>query len=283
MWLRFSDAGSIPAASTKEIRMGNFFLLLILISSAFSQEVYIQIFGDVRASYSSQNKRADFVLGDADLLAFLTHGRLKGLLEVYLEQPEGKVDLERGYVEVSLGGLYIKLGKFHSPIGYFNQKWHHGLYLMTPVDRPLVVSFEDEGGPLPVHMVGVEAGLETEVFGKRAGLKGSIGNGNLQLGSENTQDFDPKKSLLGKAYLLWDPFSEIGLSFGYDPMEVSDPDVGYVKTENYIFGLHLARRKPGSLEVNGEVYILRERLSGKSGTGGFFLISYPVHRGGFSG
>ena len=265
--------------------MKSLILLILLSFTSFSlpQEVYIQIFGDVRASYSSREGRADFILGDADLLTFLTHGHLKGLLEVYLEQPEGRADLERGYVEVSFGSVYLKVGKFHSPIGYFNQKWHHGLYLMTPIDRPQIVNFEDEGGPLPVHLVGVEVGWESEVFGKKIGLKGGVGNGNLQLGSENTADFDSKKSFLGKAYLLWDPFSEIGISFGYDPMEVSDPDVGYVRTENYMFGLHLARRKPGSLELNGEVYLLKENVSGKFGSGGFLLLSFPVYKGGFWG
>ncbi len=255
-------------------------ILLVLFTLAYPQETdtFLQIFGDVRVSYPSEKRKLEFILGDTDLLGFIVHGNLKALVEILIEQPESDLDVERGYVEVRYRFLSFRVGKFHSPLGYFNRRWHHGLYLMTPVDRPQIVNFEDEGGPLPVHTVGVDVSVEGKVYGKVVGFSGSLGNGNLQLGSTNTSDLDSKKIFLGKVYIRWDPFSEAGLSFGYDPMEVSDPDIGYVRTENLILGLHLAYRKPGSLDLNGELYVLREEVSNSYGSGGFLIVSYPILR-----
>ncbi len=247
-------------------------LLTVTFSFTFSAETFLQIFGDLRAGYSSEEGRLNFTLGDTDLLGFLIHKNFKVLIEMYLEQPEAILDVERGYAELKVENFSFRLGKFHTPLGYFNRAWHHGLYLMTPIDRPLIVSFEDEGGPLPVHMVGV--GFDAKW--RSLGLSLVLGNGNLHLGSTNTSDLDNKKSFLGKLYFSWDPYSEAGMSFGYDPMEVNDPEVGYVRTENYILGLHVAYKRPGFAEVNGEVYMLEERVSGKGGSGGFLLLSYPL-------
>ncbi|MCB0330185.1 MAG: hypothetical protein KDD70_10985 [Bdellovibrionales bacterium] len=51
----------------------------------------------------------------------------------------------------------INVGRVHTAIGYYNQNFHHGNYLMTTVIRPEIMRFErDAGGFLPVHGVGIE-------------------------------------------------------------------------------------------------------------------------------
>lgn len=50
--------------------------------------------------------------------------------------------------------LLIWLGRYHQPSSYWNQRYHHGQYLQTPITRPRVEEWEDTRGILPQHMVG---------------------------------------------------------------------------------------------------------------------------------
>ncbi len=45
-------------------------------------------------------------------------------------------------------------GRYHNPIGYWTMEHHHGHYMETSAERPRIVEFEDEGGPLPIHLTG---------------------------------------------------------------------------------------------------------------------------------
>ncbi len=47
------------------------------------------------------------------------------------------------------------VGRFHTSIGYYNTAYHHGNWFATAEGRPIMYLFEDSGGILPVHMVGV--------------------------------------------------------------------------------------------------------------------------------
>jgi len=85
--------------------------------------------------------------------------RVTGLIELNFEvSPEGDVgvDLERlqlGYLVND--GLTMWVGRFHTPYGYWNTAFHHGAQLQTSVRRPQFLDFEDLGGILPAHSVGL--------------------------------------------------------------------------------------------------------------------------------
>lgn len=49
----------------------------------------------------------------------------------------------------------VWLGRFHTPIGYWNTAYHHGTYLQTSVSRPGIAAFERGGGPLATHFTGL--------------------------------------------------------------------------------------------------------------------------------
>jgi hypothetical protein len=66
------------------------------------------------------------------------------------------VDIERmqiGYVFSDAATLWG--GRFHTPYGYWNNAFHHGAQIQTSVLRPRFLDFEDTGGILPAHMVGL--------------------------------------------------------------------------------------------------------------------------------
>ena len=85
--------------------------------------------------------------------------KVKALVEPNFEvTPEGAVatDLERlqiGYTFSDNATAWA--GRFHTPYGYWNTGFHHGAQIQTSVLRPRFLDFEDKGGILPAHMVGL--------------------------------------------------------------------------------------------------------------------------------
>ncbi len=75
--------------------------------------------------------------------------------------------------------LKVSAGRYHTPIGYWNAAFHHGLWLQTSVARPEMIKFGSKY--LPVHFVGVllEGALPSSGLAYFAGL----GNGrNTNIG-----------------------------------------------------------------------------------------------------
>ena len=101
-----------------------------------------------------------FGLGQMDL--FITSrlsDRLGVIGELVVEGNERNevgVDLERFLLQYRHNDYFnAEVGRYHTPIGYYNTAYHHGTWFQTALGRPLLFAFEDSGGPLPVHDVGV--------------------------------------------------------------------------------------------------------------------------------
>lgn len=101
-----------------------------------------------------------FRLGTFDL--YLTpqlSAQVKALVELAFETDEDgslATDLERlqlGYVFDDT--LTLWAGRFHTPYGYWNTAYHHGAQIQTSLTRPRFLAFEDQGGILPAHSVGL--------------------------------------------------------------------------------------------------------------------------------
>ena len=69
---------------------------------------------------------------------------------------EFEVDIERYQLTYDVNRYFsASAGRFHTSIGYYNTAYHHGDWFSTAEGRPIMYLFEDSGGILPVHMVGV--------------------------------------------------------------------------------------------------------------------------------
>jgi hypothetical protein len=85
--------------------------------------------------------------------------QVKALVEPNFEiSSDGSLstDLERmeiGYTFSDAATLWG--GRFHTPYGYWNTAFHHGALMQTSILRPRFLAFEDQGGVLPAHMVGL--------------------------------------------------------------------------------------------------------------------------------
>lgn len=68
------------------------------------------------------------------------------------------LDIERLEVAYKANPYFaISGGRYHTSIGYYNTAFHHGTWFQTTTGRPFMFFFEDSGGILPVHSVGVTA------------------------------------------------------------------------------------------------------------------------------
>jgi hypothetical protein len=66
------------------------------------------------------------------------------------------VDIERYQLTYRANPYFsTSAGRFHTSIGYYNTAYHHGTWFGTAQERPIMYLFEDSGGILPVHMVGL--------------------------------------------------------------------------------------------------------------------------------
>src|SRR6267143_1866605 len=68
------------------------------------------------------------------------------------------VDVERYLIQYSYNDyLNVAAGRFHTAIGYYNTAYHHSTWFQTTTGRPFLFQFEDRGGILPIHTLGVSA------------------------------------------------------------------------------------------------------------------------------
>ena len=66
------------------------------------------------------------------------------------------IDIERYQLSYKANPWFsASAGRFHTSIGYYNTAYHHGNWFSTAEGRPIMYLFEDSGGILPVHMVGL--------------------------------------------------------------------------------------------------------------------------------
>ncbi len=120
------------------------------------------VFGDI--NYSTKNRENDhhgFSIGNIDLYSTVNYGaRLSFLTELVIEMEkndEKEIDPERFWVGYTFSDLLtVRAGRQHSALGYWNKTYHHGRNLFLTTDRPFFLDFEDNGGILPVHIVGIE-------------------------------------------------------------------------------------------------------------------------------
>jgi hypothetical protein len=117
-------------------------------------------FADVGFTAASKGRPTGGNIGALDFYLTPSFGdRVKALFELNFEvDTEGHVgvDVERlqvGYTLTESSTLWA--GRFHTPYGYWNTAFHHGAQLQTGIRRPIFLDFEDGGGILPAHTVGL--------------------------------------------------------------------------------------------------------------------------------
>jgi hypothetical protein len=230
----------------------------------------IRGFGDV--TFHGDNHRGDttsFTLGQLDL--FVTSDiseRFKFLGEIVFEADSHNsfgVDLERYLLQYSRNDFFnVSIGRYHSAIGYYNTAYHHSTWLQTATGRPLLFQFEDNGGPLPIHNVGISAtGL---IPSGRLGLHyvAEVGNGRASLSpnSEAVQNVIDENN--GKSFnlaLFVKPEAVRGLQAGFSAYHDGLKPAGLPNISETILAAHAVMVRP-NFEWLNEALLIRHALDG---------------------
>ena len=111
-------------------------------------------------NHGSELKEFEVEVG-TDFVYLLNYKNIRALGEILITSE--KVEIERLQAGINLANdSTLWLGRFHTPLGYWNSNYHHGLHLQTSVHRPGIIEYEDDGGPLPNHITGLM--LEGQYF-----------------------------------------------------------------------------------------------------------------------
>ena len=172
---------------------------------------------------------------------FVLHvvSRLSGRFEFFAElsltarDSQYSTEVERGIIKFTYNDyLKVSAGRFHTPVNWWNNAFHHGQWLQTSIDRPEMTRFGGEF--IPVHFVGamVEGNVPSGpahlgyVFGAgngrgenpvRAGDAGDVNNNRALLFKVFSRPARPYRLEVGGSYYV-DKVSITGL-------EESDEDL----------------------------------------------------------
>ena len=239
-------------------------------TTSFSFE--LKGFGDVTYTNSTErgNDKDSFSLGMLDLYASQPiDDKMDVFVELVIETDEvtGEpvTDLERFQISYIVNdALKVRVGRFHNILGYWNTAYHHGAQLQTSVDRPAFLNFEDDGGILPAHMVGLwfsgrlKTAPATVLYGVMAGNGSRVRDGVLD--PNNVSDDDKTKAASFR--LTIEPSAVEGLGVGlsgnlstingYDsvPAKIMEVRQGVFSADVTYFA--------GDVEFIGEYYIIND-------------------------
>ncbi|CAN5579003.1 hypothetical protein BH24GEM3_BH24GEM3_18110 [soil metagenome] len=150
-------------------------------AGAGGPSIHLMGFGDV--NYHHQVTERDGVLDGFRLGQMVGHvnagltERLTffGEFSATARQDGFGIEVERMILRYDFSDLFkLSLGRYHTPISFWNVAYHHGAWLQTAVARPEMIKFGSQ--LLPVHFVGVQ--VEGNLPATPLGLGYSVGIGN---------------------------------------------------------------------------------------------------------
>jgi len=248
-------------------------------------EVVAHAFGSVEflASHPVETP-SSFALGQFSL--FITSAlneHFSVLAELVLEASAGDTrvttDLERLMLTYRMNDhLGISAGRYHTGIGYYNAAFHHGSYFETPIGRPRIFRFEDEGGVLPIHEVGLSARGIVPKTGSLLHYVAEVGNGRRWVDVDAGEGLDQNQAKSTNVGLSLRPERwrglEIGGSFYRDDIPTA-PDHAVAHRIGAAYGVY---RTP-STEVMAEWLQLSYRQENgvrSESRGGYFQASHAI-------
>jgi hypothetical protein len=178
-------------------------------------------------SFPAQNQ---FFLGDAALAVKGQYGDHIRLIDENLFEvngPNPNLGFDRLLVTYIFSDqFHLSGGQDHTATGHWNRTHNYAAELQTTIDRPFFLKFEDDGGVVPSHIVGLTAdglfdlGTTSLKYEFNLGNSENIlltGNGGGQVAGAELNDNPPGDSTSGKSAagrLVFKPWSDGGLALG---------------------------------------------------------------------
>ena len=272
--------------------------LSLSMGSGAVQAFELNGFGD--ASFSKctdpcpeeMGRNGNFAFGTLDLYLAEEKENVDILVELVIE--EGAIiDLERLTLGYTFNdALKIRAGRVHTPLGFWNTSFHHGSQLQPTINRPEFLVFEDDGGILPVHTVGIylSGRVKTDALTAEYGVL--VGNGarmtsedgsSSVISPNNVADNSGGKSVAFHAALS--PRMVSGLKVGVSGhmariQDDDSPGVTDVDVDQTILNASLMYTL-GNLDLMGEYFSIKDEdkigAAGDNTSNAYYgLISYTV-------
>ena len=218
-------------------------------------------FGHVQYDISRQSDKTDdtksdtnhFTVGGVDL--FITSrltDQIRFLNETLFEFDSSggaRLDVERVLLKYDISEKFkISIGRGHTALGYWGQTFHHGQWLMTTVDRPTLYNWEDDGGILPAHYVGLEFSGTIEAPGGELNYISNVANGRGTITDHVQLIQDGNDSKMISGILTYKPEAVSGLGFGgtllFDLIPAKPGTAGRAQEiDEFIYGPHVFYRE----------------------------------------
>ncbi len=231
----------------------------------------------------------NFAIGDVDL--FITSAltqKATVLSEIVFTETDSQqfeTDIERLLVKYDFNDYFkTSFGRFHTATSYYNSVFHHGRWLQTAVDRPLVVEFADDGGLLPTQAIGVS--VTGKIPSGKLGLNyvaeyGSADTIRPQINQPGAIEIDENNGNNVTIGLFakpdWLPGLDLGGSFYHDRLS---PDNQPIHIGQSIGSAHVVYNTP-RFEFLNEAFLIQHRVEGGPAfnTPAFYsLISHKISR-----
>lgn len=136
-----------------------------------------------------------------------------GELAVTARDDEFEVSMERGLLRYDHSDrLKVSLGRYHTPVSWWNTAYHHGAWLHTTIGRPEMLAFG--GRFLPLHFVGGVAEGTFPAGGLNLGYRAGLGNGRAEDPRRPGDAGDANSSLAWLVHLGVRPERPFGLEAG---------------------------------------------------------------------
>ncbi len=180
-------------------------------------QLIIKGFTDISFSENQDENENTFTLGQFDL--FITSAlsdKFSFLSEVvyrFGRDNKASFEIERVQVKYSHSDqINLVLGRMHTPLGYWNETYHHGAWFQTTAFRPEV----EDSNVLPQHEIGLQFLGSQRFPSLDFEYNISIANGRARTISENqtVQDFNGLKAV--NILLKASPDALPGLKFGFN-------------------------------------------------------------------
>jgi hypothetical protein len=252
---------------------------------------------DLRNDASPDEDNGAFVVGPLDFYIAESLGpRVDMLAEFVFES--GIVDVERlqiGYLFSD--ALKVYAGRFHTSLGYWNTAYHHGAFLYTTIDRPFFLRWEDEGGILPVHTVGLVATGRQFLAPGEFSYQVLVGNGpsitdedGANVLDPNTE-IDPNKNKAVGLHATWAPSAPAGWAVGVSafnsrvvnkgPLIAPPAPAPSLDVTQTIVGADISHTE-GPLEILAEYFMVRDKdkVGANTATNHFYYVQVSREIGG---
>jgi len=162
-----------------------------------------------------------------------------------------KITVERAILKFDFSDYArLSFGRYHTPINWWNDAFHHGLWLQTTIRRPELTQFG--GDFIPVHFVGALLQGGVEAGEVSVNYEAGLGNGraaNIHDGGD-TGDVNNHRAWLAHVYARPHALYQLSVGGSVYRDKISAP--GRPDYGEWIFGAHAVFTKE-TPEVLGEI------------------------------